>query len=125
MLTIAETLKINDGAPNAFTHSATMTLTAAGAPNSTGTISPEQFALGLMSFTNGNFVIIARKAAGGVGFGYGMYYGLSATAFDRASHDNGGFVTVTLETPENVLGEDPIIIAPGLYDSLYNAANPT
>ncbi|USR81473.1 hypothetical protein EMB1_00002 [Bacteroides phage EMB1] len=112
-LVLSETLKVNDGAPNAYSHSASLVLTAApsGALRALRT-----------AFTNGSFVIIAKRP-GALGIAvYGLYYGLSATAADYSSHDNGGWTTVTLETPENVIGEDTLMVEADVYTALYAAA---
>lgn len=110
-LVLSETLKVNDGAPNAYSHSASLVLTAApsGALRALRT-----------SFTNGSFVIIAKRS-GEISV-YGLYYGLSATTADYSSHDNGGWTTVTLETPENVIGEDTLMVEADVYEALYAAA---
>ena len=110
-LVLSETLKVNDGAPNAYSHSASLVLTAAPS----GALRALRTAL-----TNGSFVIIARRP-GAISV-YGLYYGLSATASDYSSHDNGGWVTVTLETPENVIGEDTLMVEGDVYTALYAAA---
>ena len=47
---------------------------------------------------------------------------MSATAFDQSSHDNGAWTTVTIETPENVIGEDNLSMAGATYDAMYAAA---
>ena len=111
-LVLSSALKINEGAPNAYTHMATVTVTAADSP-----------ALRSMmdAFANGSFIILTRTAKNET-VCYGLYYGLSATASDKSSHDNGGWVTVTLSTPENVIGEDSLAVANSLYDTLYAAA---
>lgn len=112
-LVLSETLKVNDGAPNAYSHSASLVLTAApsGALRSLRT-----------ALTNGSFVIIARRPGAGGIHVYGLYYGLSAVSSDCSSHDNGGWVTVTLETPENAIGEDIIMVEGDVYGALYEAA---
>ena len=111
-LVLSETLKVNDGAPNAYTHSASIVLTAA----QSGALRALRTAL-----TNGSFVILARRTDGSAA-AYGLYYGLSAVSSDCSSHDNGGWTTVTLETPENVIGEDTILVESNVYDVLYAAA---
>lgn len=112
-LVLSETLKVNEGAPNAYSHSASLVLTAApsGALRALRT-----------AFTNGSFVIMARRHGAEGTHVYGLYYGLSAVSSDYSSHDNGGWTTVTLETPENVIGEDTIMVEGGVYDALYAAA---
>ena len=111
-LVLASALKINEGAPNAYSHTATVTVTTADSP-----------ALRSMmdAFANGSFIILSRTVKDETA-AYGLYYGLSATASDKSSHDNGSWVTVTMSTPENVIGEDSLAVATSLYDSLYAAA---
>lgn len=112
-LVLSSALKVNDGAPNAYSHSATMVLT-------------EKFNDGVRStvaaFTNGSFVIIAKSAAHTSPHVYGLYYGMSATAVDNNSHDNGSWTTVTLETPENVIGEDALDMPSSVYTAILDAA---
>lgn len=110
-LVMTSALKINEGAPNAFSHSASIILTSA-----TGAYGA------ITSFSNGSFVILAQVSGSNAINAYGMYYGLSATAFERSTHDNGGWASVTLETPENVIGEDNLYVAGNVYNTLYAAA---
>ena len=111
-LVVTETLKVNEGAPNAFTHSATLT--------ATGLQIPDFFAK-IGSITNGSFVIITLNLTRGARI-YGLYYGMSATSVERSSHDNGGRYSITMETPEQFIGEDALILATNVYDSMYAAA---
>lgn len=112
-LVVSDTLKINEGAPNAYTHTANITLTGG---NSTSVCNLKT------AITNGSFVILAKKQGDTFARAYGLYYGMSATAADSSSHDNGGWTTLTLETPENVIGEDTLSVGTTLYDGLYRAA---
>lgn len=113
-LVVSTALKVNDGAPNAFTHTATLTdMTHA----TSGTHSSICSAM-----SNGSFVIISRRAGGTYAVVNGLYYGMSATAFDQNSHANGAWSTITLETPENVIGEDTLSMTSTDYDALYAAA---
>lgn len=112
-LVLSTALKVNDGAPNAFTHSATLTYT--------GTDSDETFVGISRALSNGSFVILAQRVAGNVNV-RGLYYGMSATAFDQSSHENGAWSTMTIETPENVIGEDNLIMSKATYAALYAAA---
>lgn len=112
-LVLSTALKVNEGAPNAYSHSATMVYTRVLDAVGCGVLS---------ALTNGSFVIIAKTNTLAAPRIYGLYYGMSATAIDNNSHENGNWVTVTLETPENVIGEDPISIGEGDYDTLYKAA---
>lgn len=113
--TVSTALKINDGAPNAHKHSATLTIM--------GFIGSAGYAKLLGALTNGSFVVLAKHAGTSRNCAvYGMYYGMGAVSIDRSSHDNGGWVTATLETPENVIGEDNLYIGDNEYDDLYAAA---
>lgn len=112
-LVLSSSLKVNEGAPNAYSHSATLLYTRI----------LDAAAREVMSaFTNGSFVIMAKTATLAAPRVYGLYYGLSATAIDNNSHENGNWSTLTLETPENVIGEDFTSISPTEYNTLYAAA---
>ena len=108
--TASAALKVNEGAPNAYTHTVTLTITS-----TSGSLGLSQ------AFSNGSFVVITKDVSGAC-YAYGLYYGLSATTYDRSTHDNGGWTTVTLETPENVIGEDNLLVGSVYYDTLYAAA---
>lgn len=112
-LVVSSSLKINDGAPNAYSHSASIiqTETAGDGPRNA-----------LNAFANGSFVVAAKWNGRAARMIYGLYYGMSATGIENNSHDNGGWTTITLETPENVIGEDAIRLSDALYDSLLKAA---
>ena len=112
-LVVSASLKINDGAPNAYSHSASIIMTA-------NTDSAARLATD--AFANGSFVIIAKWRNRISAEVYGLYYGLSATGVECNSHDNGGWTTVTLETPENVIGEDTIRSGDTVYAALLAAA---
>ena len=112
-LVVSEALKINEGAPNAYTHTANIIVTG---ENSTAIRNLKT------AVTNGSFVILAKKQGDTFARVYGLYYGMSATAADSSSHDNGGWTTLTLETPENVIGEDTLSVGATLYDAMYKAA---
>lgn len=108
--TVSSALKVNEGAPNAYTHTVNLTITSISG------------SLGLsQALSNGKFVVITKDSTGAC-YVYGLYYGLSATSAGRNSHDNGGWTTYTLETPENVIGEDNLSMLDSYYDTLYNAA---
>ena len=112
-------LKINEGAPNAFTHSGSLTITA----NTTRAHPYYSYFLDriMNPLANSSFVIIARNMLpGGVLAAriFGLYYGMSATAVDYSTHDNGGWTTVAFSTPENVIGEDNLALAAAEYDRL-------
>ena len=112
-LVVSASLKINDGAPNAYSHSASIiqTVTVGDGPR-----------LALDAFANGSFVVAARWSGRAARMVYGLYYGMSATGVENNSHDNGGWTTITLETPENVIGEDTLRFSDAIYDGLLAAA---
>lgn len=112
-LVLSTSLKVNEGAPNAYLHSATLVYT--------GILDAAGHKL-VAALTNGSFVIVAKTATLAAPRVYGLYYGLSATAVDNNSHENGNWTTFTLETPENVIGEDSVAMAVADYDALYAAA---
>lgn len=112
-LVVTESLKINEGAPNALSFSASLTITAVN-----------NFALRtnvLRAVPNGSFVLFTKEANATYRV-YGLYYGLSATAYDRTTHDNGNWLTVTMGTPEQFIGEDSLQVQQSSYSSLYDAA---
>lgn len=113
--TASMSLKINEGAPNAYTHTVSLTVMEPRGSDANGAIST--------ALSNGSFVVLAMHA-GPVARPavYGLYYGLSATSAERNSHDNGGWATYTLETPENVIGEDNLYLGSAVYNTLFDAA---
>lgn len=127
-LVTAESLKINEGAPNAYTHTATVVVTAPAASVGVGQTSI-LFRDIINPFANGSFVILTRGSAPVsqtdslyVIRAFGLYYGMSATAVDRSSHDNGAWYTITMATPERVIGEEALRVGSSVYDTLYSAA---
>lgn len=113
-LVVTSTLKVNEGAPNAFTHTATLT-------DMTNATSGVHFNFS-SAMSNGSFVIAYKPVGTPHAVISGLYYGMSATAFDQSSHDNGSWTTVTIETPENVIGEDNLSMSGDVYDAMYAAA---
>lgn len=112
-LVVSSSLKVNDGAPNAYSHSASIIQTE--------TVGDEP-RKALNAFANGSFVIAAKWVNRAARVVYGLYYGMSATGVENSSHDNGGWTTITLETPENVIGEDAIRLSDAVYDGLLASA---
>ena len=108
-LVVSSTLKVNEGAPNAYTHSASLVITRAA---------DSSYRAIRTALTNGSFVVLAERPGIEGAYVYGLYYGLCATASESSSHDNGGWTTVTLETPENAIGEDTLLVIKTVYDAL-------
>lgn len=117
-LITTEALKINEGAPNAFTHSATAIVTAP--------VASVLFKDLINPVANGSFVILTRTLrpissalSDDTARPFGLYYGMSATAIDRNSHENGGWFTISMATPERVIGEDALTLNIGNYETLF------
>lgn len=113
-LVVSSALKVNEGAPNAYSYSASIVFTR---------VHDSPWRTTMQAFSNGSFVIIAKPADGSYPRVYGLYYGLSATAAGDNTHENGAWATITLETPENTIGEDHLAIDTAEYDTLYTAAD--
>ena len=112
VLVVSESLKVNEGAPNMYSHS--VALTATGEQNAAF--------VGLLQAVPNISCIVLTRGTNGKNRVFGLYYGLSATSVERSSADNGSWVSLTLETPEQFIGEDYLGLADELYSSLYNAA---
>lgn len=119
-LVVTEALKVNEGAPNAYTHTATVVVT--------GVQDSLLYSTLINPSANGSFVILAefQKPVGSAAITnpvrpFGLYYGMSATAVDRSSHDNGAWFTIAMATPERVIGEDALGLQRVAYDTLYTA----
>lgn len=112
-LIVTESLKVNEGAPNALSFSASLTITAVHNTALRMNV--------LQAIPNGSFVLFTKEA-NATYRAYGLYYGLSATAYDRTTHDNGGWITVTMGTPEQFIGEDSLQLSSSVYTTLYGAA---
>lgn len=106
-----EELKQNDNAPTALTQAVTFTVYQG---NANGTIIVNQI-------LNGTFLAIVKTKAGRTRV-YGYNYGLTMSAFTEDLNANGGFTTITLSTPENVIGEMRVSFADGSYATLRAAA---
>lgn len=114
-LVLSSSLKVNEGAPNAYTHSATIIDTA---DRGYGAVLRSR----ANAYANASFVIITWPVGKSFGPVYGLYYGMSPTSVDFSSHDNGGWTTIVVSTPENVIGEDALFMSRAAYDLLYASA---
>ena len=112
-LVVTESLKVNEGAPNALSFSASLTITAVNNFSLRANV--------LRAMPNGSFVLFTKEASATYRV-YGLYYGLSSTAYDRTTHDNGGWTVVNMGTPEQFIGEDTLQVQASVYTSLYEAA---
>ncbi len=104
---VSETVRVNDGAPNAYVHEVTVTVYEKENP------------LLFNQLANGDVVFIAKRAK--YCRVYGLYYGLQPTASSMNSNENGGWATFTFTTPEGVLGEDYLTVENAVYTSIFSA----
>lgn len=108
-----EEAKQNDNAPTALTQAVVFTLYQMG-QNPTGAQIVNQI-------LNGTFVAIVSTKAGPKRV-YGLNYGLSLTTLMEDLNANGGVTTITISTPENVIGESRIYMTGTAYNTLREAA---
>lgn len=106
-----EEIKTNDNAPTALTQAVTFTLYQ-GDTNGTQIVN---------QILNGTFLAIVKTKAGHTRV-YGINYGLTMSAFTEDMNANGGFTTITIATPENVIGEFRVSFADASYNTLRAAA---
>lgn len=106
-----EEVKQNDNAPTALTQAVTFTLYQG---DTNGTLIVNQI-------LNGTFLALVKTKAGRTRV-YGINYGLTLSALTEDMNANGGFTTITLSTPENVIGEMRVSFADDSYTTLRNAA---
>lgn len=107
-----EEIKTNDNAPTALTQAVTFTVYEKG---DTGSAI-------VNSILNGAFLAIAKPKELGSNRVYGYNYGLVATAVSQDLNANGGYTTITLSTPENVIGESRVNMTGTAYNVLRSAA---
>lgn len=106
-----EEIKTNDNAPTALTQAVTFTLYQGNANG----------ALIVNQILNGTFLALVKTKAR-IHRVYGYNYGLVATAVSQDLNANGGYTTITLSTPENVIGESRVNMAREAYSVLRDAA---
>lgn len=102
-----EEIKQNDNAPTALTQSVVFTLYQG---NTNGTIIVNQI-------LNGTFLALVKTKAGRTRV-YGFNYGMTLSAFTEDLNANGGYTTITLATPESVIGEARLSFADANYNTL-------
>lgn len=106
-----EEIKTNDNAPTALTQAVTFTVYQ-GSADGTRTVN---------QILNGTFIALVKTKSGQYR-AYGVNYGLTMSAFTEDLNANGGFTTITLSTPENVIGETRLSFADASYNTLRAAA---
>lgn len=107
-----EELKQNDNAPTALTHAVVFTVYDKG----------DTSASIVNAILNGTFLAIAKPKETGSNRVYGLNYGLVATAITQDLNANGAYTTITLSTPENVIGESRVNMTGAAYNVLRAAA---
>ena len=107
-LSVTETARVNETAPNAFAHEAVITV-----------YEKENPAL-FNQLVNGNIVLVTRHAQHYRVFG--LYYGLKVSASNMSSSENGGWATFTMSTPEGVIGEDYLTVEAALGLSIIDGS---
>lgn len=106
-----EGAKQNDNAPTGLTQAVTFTLYN---PTSAGSVIVGQI-------LNGNFIAVAKTKAGQYRV-YGYNYGLSVSDISEDLNANGGFTTITVSTPESVIGEIRLSFSEADYTTMRAAA---
>lgn len=104
--------RINDNAPTGLADSVTFTI-----------YSKDQNSADIVNrILNGRFVAVAKMKEKDVFRVYGLVYGLTMSAYTEEANANGGFTTITLTTPENVIGEQRAHFNPTTYTKLRTGA---
>lgn len=104
--------RINDNAPAALADSVTFTI-----------YSKDQTSADIVNrILNGRFVAVAKMKEKNIYRVYGLVYGLNMSAYTEEANANGGFTTITLTTPENVIGEQRAHFNPTTYKTLRTGA---
>lgn len=106
-----EEIKQNDNAPTALTQAVTFTLYA---KHSGGTKIVNQI-------LNGSFLALVKYRTGAKRV-FGYNYGMVLSSLNEDANANGGFTTITLSTPENVIGEARLTAGDASYNTLRAAA---
>ena len=104
--------RINDNAPAALADSVTFTIY--GKDRTSADI--------VNRILNGRFVAVAKMKEKYIYRVYGLVYGLNMSAYTEEANANGGFTTITLTTPENVIGEQRALFDPTTYATLRTGA---
>lgn len=106
-----EELKTNDNAPTALTQAVTFTLYV---KHLVGTQIVNQI-------LNGSFLALVKYKSGDKRV-FGYNYGMVLSSLSEDANANGGYTSIALSTPENVIGEMRLTFAGADYDTLRAAA---
>lgn len=107
-----EGLKVNDNAPTALTQSVVFTVYNKDANS----------AVIVNTILNGRFIALAKMKEMGVYRAYGVTYGMESNEVSEDANADGGYTTIKLATPENVLGEMRLTLTKAHYDSIRATA---
>lgn len=104
--------RVNDNAPAALADSVTFTI-----------YGKDQNSADIVNrILNGGFVAVTKMKEKNIYRVYGLVYGLNMSAYTEEANANGGFTTITLSTPENVIGEQRAHFDPTTYATLRKGA---
>lgn len=106
-----EEIKTNDNAPTALTQAVTFTLYT---KHLSGTAIVNQI-------LNGTFLALVKYKSGDKRM-FGYNYGMVPSSLSEDANANGGYTTITLSTPENVIGEMRLSLTGDAYNTLRAAA---
>lgn len=106
-----EEIKQNDNAPTALTQAVTFTVYV---KHLGGTLIVNQI-------LNGSFLALVKLRTGDKRV-FGFNYGMVLSSLSEDANANGGYTTITLSTPENVIGETRLSITDASYSPLRAAA---
>lgn len=106
-----EEIKTNDNAPTALTQAVTFTLYAR---HLVGTLI-------VNSVLNGAFLALVKYKNKNIRV-FGFNYGMVLSSLSDDANANGGYTTITLSTPENVIGETRLSLTDASYNTLRDAA---
>lgn len=71
---------------------------------------------------NSRLVAVAKMIENGVYRIFGCNHGLEVSALEESANENGGFTTITISTPENILGEARATITESTWNTLIAKA---
>lgn len=71
---------------------------------------------------NSRLVAVAKMIENDVYRIFGCNHGLEVSALEESANENGGFTTITISTPENVLGEARATITGSTWNTLIAKA---
>lgn len=107
-----EAVRSNENAPNALEQSVNFTVYKKS----------KEEADFVNTIINSRLVAVAKMIENGVYRIFGCNHGLEVSALEESANENGGFTTITISTPENVLGEARATITESTWNTLIAKA---